>query len=124
MTITLYGEFTDLNKYINAERSNRFMGAKIKKENNDNAMKQMTLRDRIDDADYPVDITMTWYTKNLRVDPDNIAFAKKFLNDAMVTKGILRGDTRKDINSFRDLYGIDAKSPHVTIDIQSSRNPL
>ena len=32
MIINLPGEFTTLNKYINAERTNRYLGAKIKKE--------------------------------------------------------------------------------------------
>ena len=115
--IKLYGEFTNLNTYINGERSNRFIGAKIKKTNHELALKQLTLKDIV--KDYPVKIHFTWYTKNERVDPDNTAFAKKFILDALVEKGILKDDTRKCINGFTDSYGVD-KEPYVVIEIETS----
>ena len=113
MKIILYGEFTDLNKYINAERSNRFIGAKIKKQNTDNALKQLTKKNVVEN--YPVNISFTWYTKDIRVDPDNISFAKKYILDALVTKGILKNDTRKFIKGFQDMFEVDAKNPRVEI---------
>lgn len=113
MHIKLFGEFTDLNKYINAERSNRFIGAKIKKQNTNNALKQLTKKHIVEN--YPVHISFTWYTKDIRVDPDNISFAKKYILDALVTKGILKNDTRKFIKGFQDMFEVDAKSPRVEI---------
>lgn len=115
MKIILHGEFTDLNTYINAERTNRFIGAKIKKTNNDNVLKQLTLKEII--KDYPVFITCTWFVKDNRKDPDNIAFAKKFILDAIVTKGILKDDTRKCIKGFTDLFETDKNNPRVEIEI-------
>jgi Holliday junction resolvase RusA-like endonuclease len=117
MTITLLGEFTDLNKHLGATNRNRFMGAKLKKENGELAMKQMTLKDIV--KDYPVKIHFTWITKNERVDPDNTAFAKKYILDALVTKGILRNDRRKEICGFSDSYDVDAVNPRVEVIIES-----
>ena len=113
MRIVLLGEFTDLNKYINAERRNRFLGAKIKKDNTNNALKQLTLKEVVEV--YPVGIIFTWYTRNIKVDPDNTAFAKKFILDALVTKGILKSDGRKFICELRDLYKVDKDNPRVEI---------
>ena len=115
MTITLLGEFTTLNEHLGATNRNRFMGAKLKKDNGDLAMKQMTLKEIV--KEYPVIIEMTWYTKNNRSDPDNVAFAKKYILDALVTKGILRNDTRKEISGFRDFFITDALNPRVVINI-------
>ena len=115
MTITLLGEFTDLNTYIAAERSNRFMGAKIKKENTDNALKQLTKKQIF--KNYPALIKFAWFTPTTRKDPDNTSFAKKYILDALVTKGILRGDTRKDIMAFHDRFEVDVKNPRVEIEI-------
>jgi hypothetical protein len=114
MKITLLGEFTDLNTYINAERRNRFLGAKLKKQNGDLALQQLTLKNIV--TEYPVIIHFHWITPTSRKDPDNTSFAKKFLLDALVTKGILRGDTRKDIVSFEDTYSVDKENPRVEIE--------
>ena len=115
MLIILYGEFTSLNKYIAADRRNRFVGGRVKKDNGDMAMKQLTLKEIV--AEYPVEIKFTWITKNERVDPDNTSFAKKYILDALVSKGILRNDTRKDICGFSDRYGVDKDFPRVEIEI-------
>lgn len=117
MQITIFGELTDLNTYINAERSNKFIGAKIKKDNTNLALSQLTLKEVV--RNYPVQIVFTWYTKNTRKDPDNVSFCKKYLLDALVAKGILEGDTRKHIKGFRDIFEVDSKNPRVVIDLST-----
>lgn len=117
MKIILMGEFTDLNSHIKAERNNRYAGGNVKKENTNNALKQLTLTQGVVEQ-YPVFITMTWYTKDIRVDPDNIAFAKKYILDALVIKGILENDGRRQISGFKDMFEIDKLCPRVEIEIQ------
>lgn len=55
----------------------------------------------------PVRIIFTWIETNKRRDLDNIAFAKKFILDAMVKYGKLKDDNRKCVTGFEDrfLYG-------------------
>lgn len=113
MKITLIGEFTDLNTYINAERRNRFLGAKLKKDNHHLALSQLTTQEII--TEYPVDVTMNWHTPTSRKDPDNTAFAIKFILDALTEKGILEGDTRKHINSIHHHFFVDKENPRVEI---------
>jgi len=114
MKFTIQGELTDLNSYIKAERSNRFFGASIKKKNTDEVIKQLSRKSKVEK--YPVSINITWYVKDYRKDPDNIAFAKKFLLDGMVKAGILENDTMKHIKSFNDTFIVD-KNTKIEIEV-------
>lgn len=113
MKITIPGEFTDLNTYINAERRNRFIGAKIKKEETERVhwrCKELGLKPI---TVYPLNVDICWYTKNQRKDPDNIAFAVKFLLDGLVSAGVLREDGAKEIYSIRHSFTVDEENPRV-----------
>ena len=105
LEIIIQGELTDLNKYINAERRNRFIGAKIKKDNT-NKVIQQTLNVKPFE-DYPAHIHIDWYTKNSRVDPDNSAFSLKFFLDGLVENKILIDDSRKFITSLSHNFFVD-----------------
>lgn len=108
------GEFTDLNTYIRAERSNRFMAAKIKKMETERAAWEVIQSDK---AVGKAVISFDWYTKDERKDPDNISFAKKFLLDGMVMAGLLENDTRKCINGFIDCFFVDKDNPRVEVTV-------
>jgi Holliday junction resolvase RusA-like endonuclease len=69
---------------------------------------------------YPVKITYKWYLKNKRKDIDNVAFAKKFINDGLVDARVLEDDSQRFVVSFEDNFFIDAKNPRVEIEIQSA----
>jgi Holliday junction resolvase RusA-like endonuclease len=100
--ITLDCSLCDLNKYINAERTNRFIAARIKKENQE--MCEWLLPKKKFDK---VFIVFKWFVKNKRKDPDNIAFSKKFILDAMVSTGMLKNDGQNQIVGFLDLFAND-----------------
>ena len=88
MKLIVQGELVDLNSYIAAERSNRYAGAKIKREMTDYITllaKRLKIENRPLRA--PVLITYHWYCKDKRKDKDNIAFAKKFIQDGLVNAG-------------------------------------
>lgn len=118
--LTIPGELTDLNTYINAERRNRHIAAKIKKEETYFvAMEARVARmEPIPEDQYPVRVEFTWYTKNLRKDADNVTFAKKFVLDGLVEAGILADDNRKHVSLATDVaVHVDAKTPRVEIKI-------
>ena len=118
--IVIRGELTDLNTYISAERSNRFMGAKIKKENTEMVIAQMMQTDnrKQEKIDKPCRINIRWYTRNERKDADNISFSKKFILDGLVKSGILKDDTRKWIRGFTDDFFVDASFPRIEIEFE------
>lgn len=82
MKFTIQGRLDGLNDYIDANRSNRFKGAEMKRINEELVM----LSVRKVKVKQPVKIAFKWYEKNSRRDMDNIAFAKKFILDVLVKK--------------------------------------
>lgn len=89
-TLTL-PELVDLNTYISAERSNRFLGAKIKKQ-----MTQLVsmecLAQRAPRMNKITRFELSWFHKNKRKDFDNVEFGVKWIKDGMVTAGTIPND--------------------------------
>ena len=66
----------------------------------------------------PVVIHYTWIEPNRRRDKDNIAFAKKFIQDSLVHAGVLQNDGWKHIEHFTDDFAVDPKNPRVEVIIE------
>lgn len=49
-------------------------------------------------------VHLVWYEKDRRRDPDNVAFAKKFLLDALQRCGKLPNDSSRFIAGFSDRF--------------------
>lgn len=125
--ITIKHELTDLNTYINAERSNRFKASKIKKQQTElvanEIRKAMASGVEIKEEHFPLGFEFHWYMKNKRKDKDNIVFAKKFIFDGMISSGLIANDGWKEIGSFKDVVAVDKDFPRVEIKIRSSEEP-
>lgn len=114
--LLIEGELTALNEFINAERRNRFIAAKIKKGETgycqDVAEKSEL---KLQETDFPCALIITWYVKNKRKDADNIAFAKKFILDGLVEAGVLPNDNRKYVQGFMDIVKEDKERQRIEI---------
>ena len=49
-------------------------------------------------------LSIRWYEKNRRRDPDNISASKKFLLDGMVLAGVIENDGFKNIVSIKERF--------------------
>ena len=95
-TIWFPGAWPDLNSYIDAERANRHAAAEIKRVYTDKA--QVIARQECVGAVHtPCEVRCVWHLSNGRKDPDNVAFAIKFLLDGIVKAGVLPNDGQKQI---------------------------
>lgn len=97
-----------LNEYINVCRANKFQASKFKKDiENDIGI----FIARLPKYENPIKIHFHWIEGNKKQDLDNVAFAKKFILDAMVKFGKLKDDNRKCVTAFSDTfsYGKDTK---------------
>lgn len=117
--IVIPGTLPGLNEYIQAERSNRYQAAKLKRQTED--MIVMCIWEQAPGVKFtgPVHISYIWYEANQRRDKDNIAFAKKFIQDALVKAGVISNDGWQEIVSFADRFKVDKDNPRVEVIIES-----
>ena len=95
---TIDAKLPSLNDVISSNRSNRFMGAKLKREIQDEIgqyIRIAALHGDLAPQEKKCTISITWHEKTMRRDVDNIQSAQKFILDAMVEGGILKDDSRK-----------------------------
>ena len=104
-------DFVYLNEYINKERQNKYVAAKIKEDLTNQVMYQCLKRRWIRPKG-KVDMLFKWHVKG-RHDSDNIAFAKKFVLDGMVKAGILENDNPKWVRHLKDYIYHDVKKPNL-----------
>ena len=104
-----------LNEYINAERSNRYAGAVMKKKA-EATIALFIKNDRLKPVTVPVTLIYNWRMKNRRCDKDNISFAQKFIQDALVRCGILQNDGWNNIQGFSHDFEVN-KQEGVSVEI-------
>ena len=117
-TLIIPGVLIGLNEYITAERSNRYQAAAIKKQTEhaiEAAIRRQLRGVRIVK---PVVMTYTWIEPTRRRDKDNIAFAKKFVQDALVRSKVIKNDGWKEIAGFFDRFEVDKAHPCVVVEIE------
>ena len=100
IVVSIPHRFVSLNDYINAERTNRYMAAKIKKSETQIAADAFK---GLQPILVPCIVRFTWVVPNKRRDLDNIAFAKKYILDGAVDAGFIPGDNMKYIIGFEDV---------------------
>lgn len=101
------GALCDLNTYINKERMNKFAAASIKKKMTEKCIKAArNLPLNYFDKIY---LTFTWVCKDKKKDPDNIAFAKKFILDGLVRAKVIANDGWNNIIGFKDEFFCEPK---------------
>lgn len=111
------GNLCTLNEYTRVSRGNKFASAALKKRQEEIigwAIKEQlkswsTVR--------PVFLAITWVEKNKRKDKDNIAFAKKFILDALVKCRTIIDDKWDNVIGFEDKFAIDKDNPRVIVEI-------
>lgn len=117
MKFTIPGTLPNLNDYIEANRKNRYAGAEMKNRCEHLIILCIKSQMRNQKVNAPVKIRLTWVEPNRSRDKDNIAFAKKFIFDAMVKAKLIPGDGWKHIEGFEDRFSVDKKKPRIEVEI-------
>jgi len=107
-----------LNEYIAAERRSKYAAAGMKRRAE--AIVAAAARTQLKGVRLtrPVVMDYVWVEKNRRRDRDNVAFARKFVQDALVRCGVLRGDGWKEIAGFTDAFAVDRERPRVEVTLE------
>ena len=111
------GRLTSLNEYTKELAYNRFAGRSCKR-SNQNWINICIRKDRLVACRKPVNISIRWYERNERRDPDNVEFAVKFILDSLRETGIIPNDTRQYIRHIaHDVY-TDRKNPRIEVELK------
>lgn len=92
------------NEYTNSCRRNRYAGANMKKDIEQDIYIYILEQLRNLKIRKPVKITFTWVEENKRRDLDNICFAKKFILDALQKAEVLENDDSAHVKGFVDNF--------------------
>lgn len=65
-----------------------------------------------------VDVVITWYCKNRRMDKDNIMAGQKFIFDGLVAVGRLENDGWKQIGDITHRFRVDKHNPRVEVELR------
>lgn len=113
-----------LNEVISAERSNRYVGANLRKKS-ENLITRYILeakrRGTLKPVTKPCEIIIEHHEANRRKDADNLQIRAKMILDAMVRNGILVDDNRRHVrNVVHMIY--DSKVDYVRVLIVKNVN--
>ena len=95
-----HDRFPTLNEYIDCERGSTIAAATMKKKCTEQ-VKEQCVSQQIQPVNGKVDLLFEWHSST-RHDPDNVAFAKKFILDGLQAAGVLENDNRKFIGTMAD----------------------
>lgn len=112
MMFTIPFSIADYNEYVNASRTNKFLAAKLKKDEGQKVAlfcKNLKLP-----KDTQFDLECHWQTSSARKDSDNVYSGIKFILDGVVESGRLQNDTYRFIRNIAHFRTI-GKSDCVTI---------
>lgn len=117
--LTIPGRLEGLNEYTKANRTSAIIGAEMK------LIQEYKITQHIDVQILnmkkkfkplaKVEIKFKWYEPNMKRDPDNVAFAKKFILDALVKSGVIASDGWKTIRRFSDDLYLSKERPRVEV---------
>ena len=120
--LRLSGRLPGLNEYIAAERRNKYMAAKMKRDAQ-NFVSACAKAQRLPRIKNPVVMEYHYYEPNRRRDHDNVAgFAHKVIQDALVEIGVLKDDGWDEIVGFIDSFSVDKKDPRIEVEIREVLN--
>ena len=117
MRFTIYGRLDGLNDYTKACRSSVFEGNGMKKRNQKAVRNAILATKLLKVSKYPITLKITWYEPNKRRDIDNIVFATKFIQDALVQMGVIENDSQKFIDALVHDVKIDKENPRIEVEI-------
>lgn len=109
------------NDYIKACRTNKYVGAKMKEKVEQEIWYYIISQLKNTKIKKPIVIHFTWIEENKRRDLDNIAFAKKFILDALQKAGVLENDNQKYVKGFTDKF-LYEKQARVIIEMEEIEN--
>lgn len=111
-------KFITLNEYINKCKQSRgsYSPAQMYKGKMDAVIAFYVRQGKIKPINKPFKMHCIWYEETARRDPDNVAFAKKFILDGMQKAKVLKNDNSRLVKGFMDSF-VYGKGQKVVVEI-------
>lgn len=117
MYLKIEQRLPSLNDVINANRRNKYAGAKLKRETEDIIGQYITiarLTGKIKPVTYPIILDIKWHESTKKRDVDNIESSVKFILDALQKTGIIINDSRRYVKQIYHEV-LDAEKDYIEI---------
>lgn len=118
---TIKGRLPGLNEYTTANRTNPYAGASMKKKA-EKQIKEALAGFHLEPIKKACTLEYEWYEPNDRRDQDNVIFAQKFIQDALVDEGILPDDNRRWVKGSTHMIYTDKSNPRIEVKINENSN--
>lgn len=118
VTIIIPGEMPGMNEIIDAAKSHYHRYNDMKQTNTDIVTwvaKKISKKKR-------VFLEITWYCRNRKRDPDNIAAAVKFIWDGLVQAGVIENDGWNENAGWANHFKVDKDNPRIEVKIKEVQN--
>ena len=114
---TIPGRLPGMNEITNANRGNRYGGAKLKKEAQ-TAIGWAIKEAKLTPVKRPFYLHCTWIEPNMRRDKDNVRAGVKFILDALQEMGVIENDGWREVVGFTDTFRVNKDAPRVIVEIE------
>lgn len=112
--LVIDGILSSMNKVIGANRSNRYIGARLKRDNTE-MVAYYCLSQNLKPFKNKIDLEITFKCKDRRTDKDNIISTTKFILDGLVMAGIIKNDGWSEIGNLNYKFDIDKNNPQTIV---------
>jgi len=113
--LVIAGTLPNLNDYIAQLNISKFRGAELKRTTEQRISQSIWRHMKNLQISNPVSAHFRWYEPSKKRDLDNIAFAKKFIFDALVKCRVLKNDGWACVEGFSDSFNVDVANPRVEV---------
>ena len=117
MKLVIPGRLLGLNEYIRMCRGNKYLAANQKAQTENMIMLHIRTQLKGRQIKEKVYLKFLWYEQNKKRDLDNIAFAHKFILDALVKSKTIENDGWAHISGFQDSFYIDKSNPRIEVEL-------
>ena len=108
---TIPGTLATMNEIVAASKKHPMVYANMKKDFTALVMIHARNLPKVGKSDFVI----TWYCKDKRKDPDNIAGGIKCLMDGLVKAKVLDNDGWKQVNSITHYFKVDKANPRIEV---------
>lgn len=113
-TLIIKGCLPTANEQIKADRNPKYSAGSILKREATQLV-ALYAKSQLQGNYERIKLNITYYCINKKKDPDNIAFAKKYILDGLQEAGVIKNDGWSEISSWEESFKVDKKDPRIEV---------